>query len=250
MSLEAVRVIILAKAPIAGFAKTRLIPAIGKDNAALVAQKLLIHAVTEVASTSYACCLQVVPGPAHADWDRYRETINEKFENQIVCVEKTGNADQDNTPVDHSNPLVWSEQCEGDLGHRLSGAVASVTSDKNSKYDDHPVIVMGTDCPAITASLITEAGQLLKDYDAVLLPVEDGGYGLIGMRTINDEVFREIRWSTQYTADDTRKQMQKLGWRWYEFDVVSDIDEATDLQHLPNGWLDDLGIGISDTVQQ
>ena len=47
---ERVAVAVLAKAPIAGFAKTRLIPVLGADGAALLQERLTEHAVATVMS--------------------------------------------------------------------------------------------------------------------------------------------------------------------------------------------------------
>jgi glycosyltransferase A (GT-A) superfamily protein (DUF2064 family) len=66
------------------------------------------------------------------------------------------------------------EQPDGDLGQRMLAAVRSAQG---------PVIVIGTDCPALAPEHLRAAGEALRDgVDAVVIPVEDGGYALIGMR--------------------------------------------------------------------
>ena len=216
-----VTIVMLAKAPIPGFAKTRLIPALGEIGAGVVAQNLLKHAFQQAISTTGAKLhLALTPGPADSVWQEYSELVN------LQNVELL------------THQLSLSQQADGDLGQRLIAACQQLDDDQQS------IVVMGTDCPALDSDLIEDAIDKLKQYDAILQPVHDGGYALLAMKQFNRQVFENIRWSSEATAEDTRQQFRKLGWSWYELNPVSDIDEGDDLIHCPREWLKDLEIEV------
>jgi glycosyltransferase A (GT-A) superfamily protein (DUF2064 family) len=45
-----------------------------------------------------------------------------------------------------------------------------------------PLLIVGTDCPVLTPAHLQQAADALQTHDAVLIPAEDGGYVLIGLR--------------------------------------------------------------------
>lgn len=207
-------IILLAKAPIPGFAKTRLIPSLGKQGAGLIAQKLLQQACQNaLAVDDTNLHLALTPAPDHIVWQDYAHLID------LYGVNNRVNA---------------YEQAEGDLGDRLIAACEAVANNYV------PTVVMGTDCPDLTGSVIKDAIQQLNQYDAVMQPVHDGGYAMLVMKHFNREVFKNIRWSSAFTAADTLEKFKQLGWLWLELDPVSDIDEGDDLIHCPSEWLQDL----------
>jgi glycosyltransferase A (GT-A) superfamily protein (DUF2064 family) len=56
------------------------------------------------------------------------------------------------------------------------------------------VCLVGTDCPPIDATYVDAAFDALSGRDLVLGPAEDGGYGLIAMRSIAPSLFKGISW--------------------------------------------------------
>ncbi|WP_379544748.1 TIGR04282 family arsenosugar biosynthesis glycosyltransferase [Psychrobacter sp. R86515] len=133
---------------------------------------------------------------------------------------------------DLSDSLRWSAQAEGDLGLRM--LIASQLA--LQRFDK--VVLIGTDCPSLTSACIQTAVQQLNQHDAVMIPAADGGYVLLGFREVDDSLFSDIVWSTPSVAAVTKQRIAALGWTLTLFDPLHDIDEPTDLKHLPSGWLD------------
>ena len=100
-----------------------------------------------------------------------------------------------------------------------------------------PVLLMGTDCPALTAAHISQAARQLKTHDAVLVPVADGGYVLIGLKSPCPALFDRMPWSTATVAAETLSRMAALGLKVWRGPLLNDIDEPADLAQLPAGFL-------------
>ena len=195
------RLVVFAKAPQPGLAKTRLIPALGPEGAAALAGRLLDHALMQALASSMGPVeLCMSPAPGDPAW----ETI--RLPDAVRC----------------------QAQGEGDLGERMARAVHRVTAE-----DGQPVLLMGSDCPALTAAVIREAARQLQTHDAVLLPVADGGYVLIGLKSPCPELFTAMPWSTSAVADETLQRLAALGLTVWPGPLLHDIDEPADLCHLP-----------------
>jgi glycosyltransferase A (GT-A) superfamily protein (DUF2064 family) len=93
-------------------------------------------------------------------------------------------------------------------------------------------LVIGTDCPVLSAEHLREAARSLTDHDAVLIPVEDGGYVLIGMKAAATGAFAGIDWSTPQVMAQTRRSLAGMGWRWTELAMLWDVDRAEDVERL------------------
>lgn len=201
--MKAVRTIIFAKAPLAGFAKTRLIPALGADGAAQLAQRMLQHTLHTALSAQLGPVeLCVAPGPADPVWQRF----------------------------DLPATLVWSSQGDGDLGARMARAAQRVLAGGDA------VILIGTDCPAIDKQLLHNAAQALTDHAACIVPTADGGYALLGLQHFHARLFDDMPWSTAQVTVQTLERLQELQWRVKIHPTLYDIDEPADLQWLPEGW--------------
>lgn len=197
------RIVIMAKAPVAGFAKTRLIPALGADGAAQLAKKMLHHTLaTALASKLGVVEICAAPDPTDSVWQN----------------------------LDLPSNVIWSAQGEGDLGQRMARAAARTTRGGEA------VLLIGTDCPAIDVFTLHEAAQALQDYDASLLPTYDGGYALLGLKKFNATPFDNMLWSNSTVAQETLKRMQQLGWKTKVLPTLHDIDETADLHYLPPEW--------------
>ena len=195
------RIVIFAKAPVAGLAKTRLIPALGAQGAARLAAALLEHAVAQALASGVGPVeLCVTPAPADPLW--------------------SGLAPQ--------ATLTWSDQGNGDLGERMARAAQRVLD------AGEPVLLMGTDCPDLTAARIREAAASLIAADAALVPAFDGGYVLLGLNRFDASLFAGIAWSTASVAQVTRARVEQLGWSLRTLPTLHDIDEPADLRWLPD----------------
>ncbi len=196
--------IIFAKAPVAGLAKTRLIPALGEKGAAALAERLLDHAVRMGVEAGFDYCeLCTAPDVSHAAFQRLAA----------------------------SYPLVLTAQGEGDLGQRMHRALSRVLAVHAR------VLLVGTDVPALSAARLREAAHALDTCDAVFVPALDGGYALVGLTGAQAGLFTGMQWSTPQVMQATRARARAAQLTWTELAPVADIDEPADLVHLPEGWL-------------
>jgi rSAM/selenodomain-associated transferase 1 len=199
------RLVVFAKAPQPGLAKTRLIPALGADGAARLARRMLDHALAQALHAQVGAVeLCMSPGPDDAAWQG----------------------------VELPDSVQCTDQGEGDLGARMARAVHRVTAGPLGQ----PVLLMGCDCPGLTAELIARAAAQLADHDAVLVPVADGGYVLLGLRADGPEIFRDMAWSTPVVAAETLRRLAAKCLSVWLGPTLHDIDEPADLPHLPSEW--------------
>lgn len=185
-----VSLLVIAKEPLPGKAKTRLIPDLGPDGAAALATACLadtLHAVAEVPAHRRVLVLDGAPG----DWfpDAGFEVVAQR---------------------------------EGGLGNRLAGAF----EDSGAT----PAVLVGMDTPQVNASLLEAAvGQLCEPgNDAVLGPASDGGWWAIGLRAANEAVFAGVPMSAAETCERQRETLTDLGLSWSELEQLRDIDTVED----------------------
>jgi rSAM/selenodomain-associated transferase 1 len=196
-SAEPVAVAILAKAPLPGLAKTRLAPALGANGAAALQARLIERAVeTARAAEVGPVTLWAAPDQDHPTF----QTLAALF------------------------GVALARQPEGDLGERMLAAIVAARG---------LVLVIGTDCPALApAHLRAAADALAAGIDVVTIPVEDGGYALIGMREPHPGLFADMPWSTAHVMAQTRRRLVRLGLTWREPARLWDVDVPADVERL------------------
>jgi uncharacterized protein len=194
---EPVALAILAKAPVPGSVKTRLIPALGAEGAAALHARLIERTVeTACAAAIGPVTLWVTPEGPHP------------------CF----------TALASSFPIALAAQPDGDLGARMLAACQAASG---------PAIVIGTDCPALAPSHLRQAADVLRDgNNVVVIPAEDGGYVLIGSRRPQPRLFDEMTWSTDQVMAQTRQRLTRAGLTWREFPPLWDVDRPEDLARL------------------
>jgi glycosyltransferase A (GT-A) superfamily protein (DUF2064 family) len=140
-------------------------------------------------------------------------------------------------PLAQRIPLSFARQPEGDLGQRMHMAIAQANG---------PTIVVGTDCPLMTATHLRDAAEVLRGgSDAVIYPAEDGGYVLIGMRRPIPELFTNMPWSTDGVMLETRQRLRHLGLGWREpVQHLWDVDRPTDVMRMRREGMTELLAGI------
>lgn len=202
---HAIHIIVFAKAPVAGLAKTRLIPALGATGAARLAVLMLEHAVEQALASKVGTVeVCVTPAPEDPMWSAL-----------LPC----------------HPALSVSDQGHGDLGKRMARAAHRALDAGNS------VLLMGTDCPDLSAEQIKTAAASLLTGDAALVPAFDGGYVLLALNRSDDSLFRDIPWSTSSVAEVTLSRIGRLGWHLNVLPTLHDIDQPDDLRWLPEAWL-------------
>jgi rSAM/selenodomain-associated transferase 1 len=114
-----------------------------------------------------------------------------------------------------------------DLGERMENAFKETFLEGFKE-----VLIVGTDIPALTPSLIEKAFKALKNSDAVIGPCHDGGYYLIGFRKemFLSDIFKGIQWSTERVFKDTMGIFTKKGYKVYVLPKLRDIDRIEDLR--------------------
>ncbi|RZK18703.1 MAG: DUF2064 domain-containing protein, partial [Hymenobacter sp.] len=85
------------------------------------------------------------------------------------------------------------------------------------------------DCPALTAALLRAAFDQLATHDLVVGPATDGGYYLLGMNRLHEDLFAHKQWSTATVLADTLADAARLGLRVAQLPTLADIDSARDL---------------------
>jgi uncharacterized protein len=119
-------------------------------------------------------------------------------------------------------------QGSGDLGQRMQRIM--------DWSEPGPVIIVGTDIPAISATHIAEAFAQLRGASAVLGPAPDGGYWLVGLRRSPRIVqpFRNVRWSSAATLADTAANL--AGHTICRAATIADVDDAGELARCRNSF--------------
>ncbi len=117
-------------------------------------------------------------------------------------------------------------QGRGDLGHRMQRMF--------DRLEPGPVVIVGSDIPAIRPADIAAAFRALDGHDAVMGPSGDGGYWLIGLKRTPRiaRVFADVRWSAPETGGDTLKQLEAQGASVALVRELHDVDTATDYRSL------------------
>ncbi len=200
-------VIVFAKAPVAGFAKTRLIPALGAQGAAALALHMLQQAVAQAVAARF--------GPV-----------------EVCCTPNTHHAAFQALALAHSPVVALTNQGDGDLGQRMRGAFQRALQQHDA------AILIGTDVPALDAAYLHGARAALERAPVVLGPAMDGGYTLVGLRKPSARVltalFDNMTWSTPQVLQETRQRLQQIGVAHEALPVLHDVDEAIDLIQVTN----------------
>lgn len=196
--------IVFAKAPLPGLAKTRLAPALGEAGAAALAARLLDHALAQAVAAGV--------GPV-----------------ELCATPDEGHALLRAAAQQHG--VALTAQGGGDLGERMQRAFERVLARHGA------ALLVGSDAPAIDAAMLRRAAAALVANDAVFVPAFDGGYALVGLRRADRRWFDGVAWSTPRVMAETRARLHAAGMRWAELPPVADIDTPADLAQLPPGFL-------------
>ena len=189
---------VFAKQPVPGQVKTRLIPAIGAEEACRVYRELLGHTLCEVAALT-GCYREVCLSPSARD-------------RQFLEVDQT---------------WAMREQRGANLGTRMANSFARLLRRHRS------VVLIGSDCPEMTTEYLNQARDVLteaRDARVVVGPSDDGGYVLLGMNVFVPELFASVDWGTSAVLATTRDRLRRAGVSTIELATLFDLDTKDDLQ--------------------
>ncbi len=185
--------IIFTRNPELGKCKTRLAATIGNENALEVYKFLLEHTAT-ISKDIKA--------------DRY------VFYSETIEKEDLWNASLFRKKLQYGN----------DLGARMHNAFSELLAMAYNK-----VMIIGSDLLDLNADLIQEAYSQLEANDVVIGPALDGGYYLLGMKTLHHKVFQNKSWGTDTVLKDTLQDLQAS--KLHLLKELNDIDTFEDMQH-------------------
>ena len=193
-------ILVMARAPEAGKAKTRLIPALGEEGAAGLHSFLVERLLSELTEAAIApvtlCC---TPATSHPFFRHCQQSYNVTLKGQQGV----------------------------DLGERLHHALT--TSLKRHRF----AVVIGCDIPDLDSAVISEALQALKHgHDAAITPTEDGGYALLAVKQAKASLFTGINWGSEQVFQQTTEGLETMGWRYKTLQTLWDLDRPDDLHRL------------------
>ncbi|MFT7470552.1 MAG: rSAM/selenodomain-associated transferase 1 [Kiritimatiellia bacterium] len=194
------RIVVFAREPLLGKVKSRLAIEIGAQEALAVYQAML------------ARLGQLLTHAQIAAWDLW-VTSNCSHKDFVSICNK-------------SNIYLQNGQ---DLGARMDAAIRHTLQQE----DVESVILIGTDCPALTERYLEQALLALESgVDVVLGPAEDGGYVLVGMRRPIAAVFEDIPWGTDQVMHRTLETLSAKELTYKLLDTLWDVDRPEDLARL------------------
>lgn len=186
--------IIFTRNPELGKVKTRLAKSIGDENALEIYKTLL---------------------------SRTEKTVHEiDCEKAVYYSEKIRKNDIWDTSIYQKH-----QQQGGDLGDRMLHAF---TKSFSNNYDR--VIIVGSDLFNLKPEHIKEAFNKLDDHDFVIGPAYDGGYYLLGMKSLYSQVFKNKTWGSSTVFKETITDLKNQSIHFLE--TLNDIDVYSDLKNI------------------
>lgn len=202
--MKALEVAVFAKAPVPGYAKTRLAGRLGAEGAAALQQHLTERAIrTALAAGLGPVSLWCAPDRQHPVFGALAS----------------------------AHGVTLHDQEAGDLGARMLAAF-------RASAPRTPLLLIGTDCPALRpAHLHACAAALVDGADAVFLPAEDGGYVLVGMARPLPPLFAQIDWGSAQVMTQTRLRAADCGLALAEPALLWDVDGPAEYDRAVAGGL-------------
>lgn len=196
---------IFLKFPQPGFVKTRLARKIGKEKAAYFYKQISEFILRR---------------------------ISKKNQRQIIFYTPPGLKNEITNWL--GRDYFYFQQQGLTLGDKIGAAFDAMLVRGAAK-----AIIIGTDCPQISRTVIEKAFARLESYDCVLGPAKDGGYYLIGLKNNCKNLFFGIDWSTDKVLTQTKKKLEDMKSSYYLLQELVDIDDYQDLKDLDKDSIKD-----------
>lgn len=195
------RMLVVAKAPVAGRVKTRLGAAIGMAAAAEVAASALLDSLL-------ACTAAVGPGHCH-----------------LALAGDLADAVRGGELTEAVRGWTVHRQRGDDFAERLVNAHRDTGAG--------PVVQIGMDTPQVTAAMLLETAAATAHHEAVLGPAEDGGWWVLALRDARAAgPLAGVPMSTPTTYVDTRAALLAAGATVGATATLRDVDTAADAEHV------------------
>lgn len=207
--------VVMLKDPAPGRAKTRLSPPLSEDEAAGLYVCFITDLFNRLKGLHAVDLFAAIAADGEDGHEKGRSTARE-------MIEKTG-----------ARAGFIAQEGEG-LGERMRNAFKSVFSRGYNK-----VTMIGSDSPDMPLEFIEKAFDLLGVNSSALIlgPATDGGYYLIALNALYEELFEGIPWSTASVLDETVKKARASGVGLSLLDEWHDIDTPEDLSYLKDNPL-------------
>jgi rSAM/selenodomain-associated transferase 1 len=118
------------------------------------------------------------------------------------------------------------EQTKGDLGDRIRHVLVKGISEAGA------AAVMGCDVPQIGGHVLMQAEEYLRKGENVIGPAEDGGFYLLGLREMTQELFASVVWGGDKVLQSLLQQSNKKHISFNMLESLRDIDRWEDLKWL------------------
>jgi rSAM/selenodomain-associated transferase 1 len=192
-------IILFTKAPEPGLVKTRLISALGRNNAAAIYRQFLDQTLETLHRSALAPMAIYCSPSTHHPWFQF---------------------------VKNQYGVTLYEQQPGDLGQRMDTAISTVLEDTES------CVLIGGDCPTLLAGDIDEAlAALANGCEIVLGPAQDGGYYLLGARHVISPYLENIDWGSASVFAETSQRLDRDCVKWHCLTMRADIDTIEDYEN-------------------
>ncbi|MGD9236468.1 MAG: TIGR04283 family arsenosugar biosynthesis glycosyltransferase [Desulfobacterales bacterium] len=197
------RLIVFTRFPEPGKTKTRLIPALGTRGAARLQRQMTAHVLATAASLNDQNGLSIEVRHAGGNASLMQDWLGSNF--------------------------IYRPQGGGSLGRRMQRAFEAA-------FEENAVaaVIVGSDIPGISADIIRQAFEALRQKDLVLGPAKDGGYYLIGIQkslpaNTYGRLFEGIDWGSDKVMAQTLQLASALGLDLTCLESLADVDRPEDL---------------------
>jgi rSAM/selenodomain-associated transferase 1 len=197
-----VTLVVIAKAPVAGFAKTRLAATVGDSAAADIAAAALLDTLDAVDAAP--------------------------VQDRVVAL--TGDLDAASGSVEIRSRLDGLSVIH-QRGDDFSARLANAITDAAATAGPRPVLLIASDTPQVTADLLTECAQALTRTDVVFGLARDGGWWLLGVAEPSmADCLRTIPTSRDDTGPATLEALRERGLAVTLVAELSDVDTVDDVE--------------------
>lgn len=211
--------VVMAKAPVEGEVKTRLIGTLG----AASAMKLYVAFLNDTFALAEAVRDEIEAEAEEAEID---------YTMSVVLNYSPAGAEEAFEQVEREGSLMMTQR-GADLGERLTNCFDELFA---AGYES--VVVIGGDSPTLPGEYLADAFDALEDENTVVIgPTTDGGYYLIGLRQLHRRLFADIPWSTDQAFAITQQRANESGLKivllpeWYDVDTPEALAQLkTDLK--------------------
>ncbi|MCP4754386.1 MAG: DUF2064 domain-containing protein [Proteobacteria bacterium] len=189
---------VFTRYPRAGEAKTRLIPAVGAEKAAEIHRAMAEHLFATVDVLRKSLDVHIEVSYHGGDSEMFRAWLGDRYS--------------------------FGGQVEGDLGRKME---AVFENGFNQGFDK--IVVVGTDCPELSADILRDAFRALDENDMILGPACDGGYYCLGLKRLHPALFEDIPWGTDTVLKLTLARAKNLDLGIKLLPELHDVDRPEDL---------------------